>query len=134
MPGSATASASGRPTIDDGRNSAALATSFIHFAERMSSRISTAPVCRSTSATSASRPRVVSSYGPTANQVPSAGVCRTTVPGSNMLAATSITAPSVRSGPTIEATASIVMPFWRPTTSPSAATSGAISSHAHRVS
>ena len=51
-----------------------------------------------------------------------------------MLAATSITAPSVRPGPTIEATSSIVIPFWSPTTSPSGATSGSISSHAHRVS
>ena len=74
MPGTATESASGRPRIDDGRNSAALATSFIHFADRTSSRISTAPACRKTSATSASRPRVDSSYGPTANQVPAGGV------------------------------------------------------------
>ncbi len=68
------------------------------------------------------------------NQVPAGPVWRTTTPGSNMPAATSITAPSVRSAPMIEATSSNVMPFCSPVTSPSGATSGLISSHVQRVS
>ena len=70
MPGTLIASTSGTPRIADGTISAALATSFIHFAERMSSETSTVPAWRSTSATSSSRPRVASSKAPTPNQVP----------------------------------------------------------------
>ena len=59
-------------------------------------------------------------------------ICRTTTPGSNIFEVTSMTAPSVRSGPTIEATSSIVMPFCTPTTRPSGFTTGLMSSQAHR--
>ena len=43
IPGIATASAIGNPRIAVGRNSAAFSTSFIHFADRILSVISTVP-------------------------------------------------------------------------------------------
>ena len=118
----------------DGTSSAALATSFIHFEERMSLEISTVPAARSTDATSCSRPAVAGCMLPIANHDFSGGLCRSTTPGSNMFDDTSMTAPSVRSMPMISAMSSSCMPFCRPTTSPSGATSGRMSSLAHRVS
>ena len=59
---------------------------------------------------------------------------RLTIAGSNMFEAISMTAPIVRSGPTTDAMSSMLMPFCRPTTRPSDASTGLISSQAHRVS
>src|SRR5690606_6390497 len=138
-PGTLVAGAASVPCWDcdrcrEGTSSAALATSFIHFEERMSSDTSTVPAWDSTSVTSASRPAASGWMAPTVNHEADGGVSRTTVPGSNMFEAISITAPIVRSGPTAAAMSSIDMPFWRPTTRPSSASTDLMSSQPQRVS
>jgi hypothetical protein len=56
MPGISAASRSGSPKIAEGTSSALLTTSFIHFAEAMSSTISTVPASRMIAATGSTWP------------------------------------------------------------------------------
>lgn len=133
-PGIRAASRSGTPRIADGSISGMLAMSFIHFAERMSSAISTCAAWESTAATCSSRSVRSPDIVPTENQVSAGANSRTTTPGSYMLAAMPSTQPIERSAPRISATASIVMPFCRPTKTEVSCMSGRISSAVQRVS
>ena len=113
MPGTAIASSIGSPRLAVVTSTPALLTSFIHFADAMSSNRSTRPEC----------PRSVATASPagaasTANHDRSGGVCRCTEPGSVMVADTSMTVPTARSAPTTSATASVVMPFCTAATTP----------------
>ena len=111
-----------------------LLTSFIHLAASMSSPISHAPAQERSPATSSSRPSVAGWKLPTANQERSGGEWRSTIPGVNSPDEISITHPSVRSGPTISATVSAVMPFCTATSRPSSFSQGSMSWLDHRAS
>jgi hypothetical protein len=97
--------------------------------------MSTRPVQPSSPASSRTR-GVISgvSSSPSANQVPLRVVFLWTSPGVKISADSSTTQPTVRSRPTIEAIESSFMPFCTPTTTPSAASHGTISSAIQRWS
>jgi hypothetical protein len=124
----------GSPRIAVVTSVVALETSFIHFAERMSSTTWVLPACANSSATSPSRPAVASLRLPTANQEFSGAVCLSTTPGSSIIAEHSITQPIARSGPTTSEITSAVKPFCTPARRPPSASTGLISSADHLVS
>ena len=127
MPGTVSASAMLSPRHAVVASVVQLLTSFIHLAASMSSLVSQAPACDSSSTTSPSRPLVAGWKLPTANQERAGGEWRSTIPGVNRPDEISITHPSVRSGPTTSATVSAVIPFWTATSRPSLLRQGSMS-------